>query len=110
MHQKGSDPVWCDGLLERAAQLAALEEALAAVRVSRVGRLVLVAGEAGIGKTSLVRAFRAAHADVATSGAAATRSSPPGRWRRSSSSRRPPAGDSQRGSPAYGRRPTCWGC
>jgi DNA-binding CsgD family transcriptional regulator/tetratricopeptide (TPR) repeat protein len=66
MHRKGSDPVRCEGLLERAAELAALEESLAAVRGSGQGRLVLIAGEAGIGKTSLLRAFRAAHADVPT--------------------------------------------
>jgi DNA-binding CsgD family transcriptional regulator/tetratricopeptide (TPR) repeat protein len=66
MHQKGSDPVRCDGLLERTAELAALEEALAAVRGSREGRLVLIAGEAGIGKTSLLQAFRAAHAGLTT--------------------------------------------
>jgi DNA-binding CsgD family transcriptional regulator len=61
-----ADRVWSDGLLERAAELAALAEALAAVRGSRDGRLVLIAGEAGIGKTSLLRAFRAAHADLTT--------------------------------------------
>src|SRR5512133_1393688 len=43
-------------LLERAAELAALDESLAAVRGGG-GRLVLVGGEAGIGKTALVRAF-----------------------------------------------------
>ncbi len=66
MHQKGSDPVWCGGLLERGAELAALEEALAAVRGAREGRLALIAGEAGIGKTSLLRAFHDAHADAPT--------------------------------------------
>src|SRR6476660_344301 len=55
-----------DRLLERAAELAGLDEALAAVRASGDGRLVLIAGEAGIGKTSLLRGFRAAHGDVAT--------------------------------------------
>ena len=43
-------------LLERDAPLAALESWLAEAR-SGSGRLVLVAGEAGIGKTSLVNAF-----------------------------------------------------
>ena len=52
-------------LLERAAELAALDEALAAVRGSGQGRLVLLAGEPGIGKTSLLRAFCAAHDGVA---------------------------------------------
>ena len=55
-----------DRLLERATELAVLDEALAAVRRSRDGRLVLIRGEAGIGKTALLRAFRAAHGDVAT--------------------------------------------
>jgi predicted ATPase len=42
-------------LLERAAEMAALDAALAGVRGG--GRLVLVGGEAGIGKTALVRTF-----------------------------------------------------
>ncbi|MGH3111602.1 MAG: AAA family ATPase, partial [Gaiellaceae bacterium] len=45
-----------EGLLERDDALAALDGALAAVRAGS-GRIVLVAGEAGIGKTSLVRTF-----------------------------------------------------
>src|SRR4051794_23491410 len=44
-------------LLERSVELEALDERFAAVRARRRGRLVLVAGEAGIGKTALVRAF-----------------------------------------------------
>jgi ATP/maltotriose-dependent transcriptional regulator MalT len=44
-------------LFERAADLAALEEAVASVRTSGAGSLALVSGEAGIGKTSLVRAL-----------------------------------------------------
>jgi DNA-binding CsgD family transcriptional regulator len=44
-------------LLERSAELAALDAHLAAVGEQGRGRLVLVAGEAGIGKTALVRAF-----------------------------------------------------
>jgi DNA-binding CsgD family transcriptional regulator/tetratricopeptide (TPR) repeat protein len=52
-------------LLERAAELSALGEALAAVRGSGQGRLVLLAGEPGIGKTSLLRAFCAAQDGVA---------------------------------------------
>jgi DNA-binding CsgD family transcriptional regulator len=46
-----------DVLLERSEQLAVLADELAAVKTTREGRLVLVAGEAGIGKTSLLRAF-----------------------------------------------------
>src|SRR5258706_9814992 len=45
-------------LLEREEPLAALAAALAEVRESSSGRLVLVRGEAGIGKTALLRAFR----------------------------------------------------
>lgn len=43
-------------LLEREAQLSALEQRLEQVR-SGSGRLVFVAGEAGVGKTALVAAF-----------------------------------------------------
>ena len=46
-------------LLERSAELAALTEALAAVTATGEGRLVLVSGEAGIGKTALVQEFTA---------------------------------------------------
>jgi predicted ATPase len=52
-------------LLERTDQLAALAAALAAVRGSGQGRLALVAGEAGIGKTALVRRFADDHARAA---------------------------------------------
>jgi ATP/maltotriose-dependent transcriptional regulator MalT len=44
-------------LLERSEQLAALEGALAAVEQARRGRLALVRGEAGAGKTQLLRRF-----------------------------------------------------
>ena len=44
-------------LLERDQQLAALERHFAAVTASMVGRFVFVGGEAGVGKTSLVRRF-----------------------------------------------------
>ena len=45
--------------LERSDQLAALSEALAEARAGSRGTLVLVAGEAGVGKTTLVRSFGA---------------------------------------------------
>jgi len=44
-------------LLERSDELSALEAALAGAAVRRRGRVVLVRGEAGIGKTLLLRRF-----------------------------------------------------
>ncbi len=44
-------------LLERGGEFAVLEECLRAVRCSSRGCLVLVSGEAGIGKTALLRRF-----------------------------------------------------
>jgi DNA-binding CsgD family transcriptional regulator len=44
-------------LLERSEQLSVLGEALAEVAASSRGRVALVAGEAGIGKTALLRRF-----------------------------------------------------
>ncbi len=52
-------------LLERSDQLAALAEALAEARDSSRGTLALVAGEAGVGKTSLVRELTRAEAPQA---------------------------------------------
>ncbi|MFY9931052.1 MAG: AAA family ATPase [Streptosporangiaceae bacterium] len=49
-----------NGLLERTGELAALERSLAKARDGQ-GSLVLVSGEAGTGKTALVRAFCDAH-------------------------------------------------
>src|SRR5689334_23970796 len=46
-----------DELLERAGELAALNEHLDAVRSTARGRIVLVGGEAGVCKTTLVRRF-----------------------------------------------------
>ncbi len=46
-----------NGLLERAEQLRSLDEALAAVLAGQRGRIVLVSGGAGIGKTALLRRF-----------------------------------------------------
>ena len=53
------------GLLERDEQLAALER-LREASVATGGKLVFVEGEAGIGKTSLLRAFREAVPDSST--------------------------------------------
>jgi DNA-binding CsgD family transcriptional regulator/tetratricopeptide (TPR) repeat protein len=47
-----------DELLERADQLAVLTEALASVGRGGRGAVVVVCGEAGVGKTALVRSFR----------------------------------------------------
>jgi DNA-binding CsgD family transcriptional regulator/tetratricopeptide (TPR) repeat protein len=44
-------------LLERAADIDALEQILAEVRRRSVGRLLLLGGEAGVGKTALLRSF-----------------------------------------------------
>ncbi|HEY7148450.1 MAG TPA: AAA family ATPase [Gaiellaceae bacterium] len=52
-------------LIERESYLAALDEHLAAA-TERHGRLVLVGGEAGVGKTSLVRAFAEEQGGVRT--------------------------------------------
>lgn len=52
-------------LLERAGELDALAGALATVTSSRQGRIALVAGEAGIGKTALLRHFAASAGPVA---------------------------------------------
>ncbi|HTT92193.1 MAG TPA: AAA family ATPase [Acidimicrobiales bacterium] len=46
-----------DELLERAGQLAVLKEALAYVGRSGRGTVVMVSGEAGVGKTALLRSF-----------------------------------------------------
>jgi predicted ATPase len=45
------------GLLERDGELAALHDGLEAVRGGSEGRVVLVSGEAGVGKTTLLRRF-----------------------------------------------------
>jgi ABC-type hemin transport system ATPase subunit len=44
-------------LLERASELAALGKVLMSVRESSFGQMVLVGGEAGIGKTALLQRF-----------------------------------------------------
>lgn len=44
-------------LLERAGELSTLGESLAAVQGSSRGHVVLVGGEAGVGKTALLRQF-----------------------------------------------------
>ena len=48
-----------EALLERVEQLAALESAWAAVTSEQRGRIVVIGGEAGAGKTTLVRTFGA---------------------------------------------------
>lgn len=53
-------------LLERETAMALLDERLAAVRATGQGRLVLLAGEAGVGKTALLAAFHARHPSVRT--------------------------------------------
>ena len=50
-------PMVGGSLLEREEQLSALESALAAVARRAPGQLALVAGEAGVGKTELLRRF-----------------------------------------------------
>lgn len=52
-------------LLERSEQLATLVQQLRAVTETRSGRLVLVGGEAGVGKTALVRRFADENGDPA---------------------------------------------
>jgi DNA-binding CsgD family transcriptional regulator len=56
-------------LLERAESLAALEHHWAAVATSAAGRFVFIGGEAGVGKTSLVRRFCASQSVRILSGA-----------------------------------------
>ena len=52
-----SVPSGLDGLLERTGPLSVLEDCLAAVERDGRGRVGLVGGEAGVGKTALVRGF-----------------------------------------------------
>ena len=51
-------------LLERSAQLTVLAEQLKAVSAGSRGRLVLIGGEAGVGKTALVHHFAESHRGV----------------------------------------------
>jgi len=55
----GAPAVDPDGLLERSEQLRTLREDLTAVISSGQGRIALISGEAGIGKTALLRRFGA---------------------------------------------------
>jgi DNA-binding CsgD family transcriptional regulator len=52
-------------LLERSEQLTTLADQLSALVASARGRLVLLGGEAGVGKTALVRRFAGDHATTA---------------------------------------------
>ena len=52
-------------LLERSEHLSSLAEELKVVAETMSGRLVLVGGEAGVGKTALVRRFADEHRDWA---------------------------------------------
>ncbi len=49
--------VGATGLLERSTELSTLADAFSSVVESRRGRMILISGEAGIGKTSLVQCF-----------------------------------------------------
>ena len=66
-------------LLERDDQLRALREALGKT-IGANGRLVLVAGEAGVGKTALLRSFCESPNPHGCCGARAIRCSRPARW------------------------------
>jgi hypothetical protein len=70
-------------LLERTSFLRALAEYAAEARQGD-GRLVLVSGESGMGKTALVEAFQADLSGARWLGARAMGCSRPGRWARSS--------------------------
>ena len=62
-------------LLERTVELTALNEAWSSAREMQAGTLALLPGEAGIGKTPLVRAFCDGSRSRRCSGAAASLSS-----------------------------------
>jgi DNA-binding CsgD family transcriptional regulator/tetratricopeptide (TPR) repeat protein len=65
-HQSSlAPPSGAELLLERADRLSALGEMLAGVSATGQGRLVLVGGEAGVGKTTLLRRFSADQAEFA---------------------------------------------
>jgi DNA-binding CsgD family transcriptional regulator/tetratricopeptide (TPR) repeat protein len=56
-------PARADTLLEREELLELLDSSLASAHADRTGRLVLLGGEAGVGKTALLRRFVAERAD-----------------------------------------------
>ena len=57
MSQTAESGTSAAGLLERDAELAALVDRLAEVESASRGHVVLLGGEAGVGKTALIRAF-----------------------------------------------------
>src|SRR5690348_2976157 len=61
MAQVQLDLAGAAGLLERGAELARLSGYVEAIEESGAGRVVLLGGEAGVGKTVLVQALLAAH-------------------------------------------------
>jgi predicted ATP-dependent serine protease len=82
-------------LLERGAELSMLVDCLEGVERSARGQVLLVRGEAGVGKTTLIRRFceeRGQSARILW--ALATRSSPRARSGRCSTSPRDPAASS----------------
>src|SRR5580765_6770666 len=56
------------GLLERGTELARLSGYVEAIEEGAAGRVVLLGGEAGVGKTALVEALCAAHPELTVLG------------------------------------------
>ena len=60
------EPGAAGGLLERGAELARLSGYVEAIAKGGAGRVVLLGGEAGVGKSALVETLRAAHPELTT--------------------------------------------